>query len=258
VLIGIHIAVTLVFVALILIGLMIPLIAVATSAGHIAGALAYSTRNGDLPMRDSYYEVWKKCGLFDLMTCAVSSGKTDLSGLFNSTIDGGDCNCWVRVFTKVPDVVDVLCADEPNAACDTQSGKAAALQYDFSSINVKSGDTLDYGKHILPSSTLAAEGAQISDTILNTWLFVRGQVGVNIPSVSVQFPCEALCPGGKYFDPYTIGHIYVKPNEDAKTIINTYAQYVMWYHTTGLSDTQVTTLFEKSLQQNGDVVLLAL
>ncbi len=255
---SIHIAVTLVLVTLILIWLMIPLIAVATSAERITGALAYSTRNGDLPMRDTYYEVWKKCGFFDLMTCVVSSGKTDLNGLFDSTIDGGDCNCWVRVFTKVPDVVDLLCADEPNAACHTQSRKAATLQYDFSSINIKSGDTLDYGKHILPSSTLAAEGAQISDTIFNTWLFVRGQVGVNIPSVSVQFPCDALCSGETYFDPYTIGHIYVKPNEDAKTIINSYAQYVIWYHTTGLSETQVTTLFEKSLQQKGDVVLLVL
>lgn len=253
----IYIAVILSFIGLILLGIMIPSTAVATPAARISGALAYSTRNGDLPMRNSYFEVWKKCGFFDVMTCNVSSGKTDLDGLFNVAIDG-DCNCWVRVFTRIPDVVDVLCTDKPSATCQAQSGETRSLHYDFSSLNVRSGDVLDYGKHVLPPSTLATEAARISDTILTTWLFAQSQVGVKIPPISLQFPCEELCPKGAYFDPYTIGHIYVKPNQDVKTIIHTYAQYVMWYHTTELSDTEVTTLFDKSLQRNNDILLLAL
>lgn len=247
--------VTLALALLLFLGIITPPTPVDAASSTLSGILDYPTQTGESPMRDSYFEVLKKCGLFEVLTCIAAKGTTDLNGFFSVEIAGG-CDCWIRAFTKVPNVVDVHCAEEPSAPCQPPLGQSRTLHYDFSSVKIKDGDSFDYDKRILPSSSLEAEGARIADTILTSWLFVQSQTGVEIPSVSVQFPCETVCPTGVYFDPRTKGDIYIRPDQDAKTIVHGYGQYVMWYHTTALSEDELSSLMERSLSHSGEVIHL--
>lgn len=203
-------------------------------------------------MRNSYFEVWKKCGPFDMLNCNVTKGTTNLDGSFSVGVDDGDCTCWVTAYTTIPNVVNVRCPElqESSANCQPTLGQSRNLHYDFQSVYIKDGDSFDYGKQVLPSSIPAAEGARIADTILTGWLSVKNYTGFSIPEVSVEFPCGTFCPKGVYFDPHTMGDIYVKQNLDAHTIVHGYFQFLLWYHTTNLSEEELSSLLDKSLTQN--------
>jgi hypothetical protein len=192
----------------------------------LSGDLYYPHNSNDYPIRNSYFEVWKS-GFLGVATF-VTSGSTDGNGHFTVTFDG-DCDCWVTVFTRIPGVADVFCPAQSDLLCTPPPGQSPTHHYSFPKVHVNNGESVNYGKQILPSTGLIGEGAYIADTILNTWLFVQSQTGIQIPQVSVQFPCGALCPGTVYFNPYVITDVYLKPEGLTNdVIVHEYGHAVMF------------------------------
>lgn len=246
---------TLFLFALLVLTLTLQVTQAAATKSNLRGVLMFPTHNGgQFPLRNSYFEVWKKCGPFDMLNCNVTKGTTNLDGTFSVGIEGGaDCTCWVTAYTTIPNVVNVRCPERQESSADCQPssfGQSRNLHYDFQSVHIKDRDSFDYGTNALPASTPIAESARVADTILTGWLLVKNYTGFSIPEVSVEFPCGTFCPKGVYFDPRTMGDIYIQPNLDAQTIVHGYSQFLSWYHTTNLSDEQLSSLLDKSLTQN--------